>query len=122
MSKLVKLLSAYKSKEIPVYLNSISNITNITEEYTKLPYGREYLIKVSIGAKVIITEESLASLKSSKDALELAIRDTKRQVAEEVFGEFRPHIKSIIAALWNRDHDTARELVYKLEEGMFSYE
>ena len=119
MSKLIKLLSAYKSREVPIYLSPISQITNITEEYTNLPYGREYLIKVSIGAKVVITEQSL---RSSKETLELAVRDTKRQVAEEVFGEFRPHIKSIITALWNRDYDTARELVYKLEEDMFSDE
>jgi hypothetical protein len=53
------------------------------------------------------------------DARSAAIRDLKRAMIEEVFGEFRPLIIELRSAMYDKDDVRARQLIVELENQMF---
>ena len=49
-----------------------------------------------------------------------ALRDLKRAMIEEVFGEFRPMIIEMRAALYDEDTSKVRRLLAEMEHSMFA--
>ena len=49
-----------------------------------------------------------------------ALRDLKRAMIEEVFGEFRPMIIEMRAALYDEDTSRVRRLLAEMEHSMFT--
>ena len=49
-----------------------------------------------------------------------ALRDLKRVMIEEVFGEFRPMIIEMRAALYDEDTSRVRRLLAEMEHSMFA--
>lgn len=48
-----------------------------------------------------------------------ALKDVRRAMVEEVFGEFRPYLIEMRAALHDGDEDRLRKLLVELEHKMF---
>ncbi len=77
-------------------------------------------IKVKFTATFGIESYLSEELVSDKSVLEHALRNIREKVVQEVFGEFREPIHNIVAQLYRREYDKARESLYNLERQMFS--
>ena len=113
MSKLAKAINAKiapagtSSKPLK-YLEVKFDATEfLTPQYCR---GTELYIGVEAYKHVV--------LPSSVD-LEDAIKDIKRAIIEEVFGEFRPLIYDMRAALYGDSNGDLRKLLGELEDAMF---
>ena len=73
----------------------------------------EYRIGVTLKSIVQIRGNSSTELVFAKDRC-------KRWLVEEVFGEFRPHLRKIEGLLYNLDVDAARLALMELENEMFT--
>lgn len=81
--------------------------------------AKEYRIGVTIGSQVLVSESEVMA---NENALGEAIKRTKRQVVEAIFGEFRHELMMIERALYDRDFLKSREYLRILEQKMFSTE
>lgn len=79
----------------------------------------EYRIGVGLEHRIVISAEEA---QRNDRALTDAIREVRRAIIEEVFGEFRPHLRAIQMACYRHDMEAAREAVNALEKQMFSAE
>ena len=70
---------------------------------------REYKIGVTLAAVKYCNE-------ADRDG---AVKVLKRAMIEEMFGEFRPMIYNLHAALYDRDTDEAEKIVREMERVMF---
>ena len=74
--------------------------------------------EVTAGAyQTILINEDL--IQNDPKAFEYIISNTKRNLIEYMFGEFRKPILDIRVALFNRNYELAEELLSKLETQMF---
>lgn len=62
---------------------------------------------------------SVTSLEAVKGDIAVGVNESRRRIVEDVFGEFRQHIRSIEQALWDRDYHAARAALRDLEYSMF---
>lgn len=78
--------------------------------------SKVYRIGVKIGAQTMVTDyEYLKDV----DVLSEAVKRTKRQVIEGIFGEFRPHIRRIEKAIYDHNPEEAGRLLHEMEHVMF---
>lgn len=75
-----------------------------------------YKIGVLIGAQTMVTD---IQYESSTNSLSEAVKRTKRQVIEGIYGEFRPHFRQIEIAIYNHNMEEAGRLLYEMEKSMF---
>lgn len=122
MSQLVNAIMAtdtgdrkYIRRKSQLFQNVFSGREDIGEVYTP-DIGKLYKIGVTLGNTVLVPDHS-----SIRDphALEYAIRRTKEQVIEAVFGEFRADFRQIEMALYNYEHEEAAKLLGEMERKMF---
>lgn len=78
--------------------------------------GIVYRIGVTLGASTLIPE---GGSMADPNALQHAIRRTKEQVIEAVFGEFRSYFRQIDIALYKHEHEEAARLLGEMEKKMF---
>lgn len=78
--------------------------------------GMVYRIGVTLGSQVLVPDHTGVK---DPNALEKAIRRTKEQVIEAVFGEFRPMIRQIELHLYNYEYEEAARLLGEMEQKMF---
>lgn len=114
MSKLAKLIEAESTGKRFAELGSYSDMIQVHSSYSNVPYGTEYSIRASFGAKVSISDEVVSTLGTQH-----VIGKVQRAVTEAVFGEFREPLHAIQSALWKRDYHKVEELVSALERQMF---
>ena len=115
MSKLAKLIDAAMTGDMraarglhPRYIDVTTSVSN------ELPLGAmsyTYTLGVSL-RKVAVVLESIP--------IKEALRDVKRAMIEEVFGEFRPIISEMRAGLYEEDTTRLRSLIAELENSMFN--
>lgn len=79
-----------------------------------------YSIEAKIGHKVYIDSLTLAKAKSEGQVLHEATQNAKKAIVECVFGEFREYFILIGLALHDYDIVKARDLLYKMEQQMFT--
>jgi hypothetical protein len=125
MSQLVKAIVASDTGNRKVLSNSFSPLfqdvfrskSEIHEMHNpSAGVAKVYRIGVTIGSQVIVDEsEQLSNI----DALGEAIKRTKLQVIEAIFGEFRHDFMMLERALCDRDFQKARDNLRLLEEKMF---
>lgn len=72
---------------------------------------REYKIGVTLETKAFCSDYD-----PNRDVI---IKAVKRAMIEEVFGEFRPMIYNLQAALYDRDTNEAEKIVQELDRVMF---
>ena len=120
MSKLALAITTRDTGKLRALKSELSTV-DLTESFTPLMLNgvvcQEYAIEARLGAKVYLTE--LEQVQSST-ALQGAVTATRKQVIEEVFGEFRPLIAQLRVALYDTDTHRARDILFRLERQMFS--
>lgn len=75
--------------------------------------------RVSIGVKLHSDVWVSDTIASTDTPIQQALKDVKKAMIEEIFGEFRPLIADLRVATWNDDTMRVRELLNELEEKMF---
>ena len=115
MSKVVSMIKATDTGRRSMKKERLSKLINITENVESdiaYNYSIQYRIKVELGA--------MASVPANDgDRLLYAIENTKRNVAEYIFGEFRPYFRELNMALWEEDVPAAMEILKRFEDQMF---
>lgn len=104
-----------KSKTSQLFQDVFSAREDACQVYTP-DIGMMYRIGVTLGSQVLVPDH--AGVKDP-NVLERAIRRTKEQVIEAVFGEFRPMIRQIELHLYNYEHEEAAQLLGQMERKMF---
>lgn len=123
MSNLVKAIMAtdtgerklIKSSSSQLFRDVFSAREDTCQVYTP-DIGTLYRIGVTLGSQVLVPDHT--GLRDP-NALEKAVRRTKEQVIEAVFGEFRPMIRQIELHLHNYEHEEAARLLGEMERKMF---
>jgi len=115
MSKVVSMIRASGTGRRSLKKERLSKIMNIYENVEttlETKFNTEYRIDVRLGAKAIVAAYD-------DDHLKYAIEDTKRNVIEYIFGEFRPYFRELSMALWDEDTKAAMEILERFEKQMF---
>jgi hypothetical protein len=118
MSKLAKNLTLQPQADFraPDKLSSV----DVKWQFEQGPWPKPVLQKAHLSVNIQRTcwihEHSISK---KDDNLNDTIYDLKRAVVEEVFGEFRPMLMEMRAALHDRDTTKLRELLIELETKMF---
>ena len=112
MSKLAKAIDAKVTRKVSSAPLKYMKVQLDTTEFLVPHYGRgtECRINVTI-QKYAVVPEGVAVLD--------AIKDIKRAIIEDVFGEFRPLIYDMRAALYDDNKTDLRKLLGELEDALF---
>ena len=111
MSILASKLEAVRGEDRKIW-HGPNGIT-VRQQFDRLELqsGRAYEVRALLLARVFVREPD--------GITDEQIRDAKRHLIEEVFGEFRRHLMGIESALDEWDIDTARKRLKELEQSMF---
>ncbi len=123
MSQLVTAIMATDTKERRVlkmktsqlFQDVFSGREDVGEVYSP-DIGILYRIGVTLGATTFVQEHDHLA---DPNTLQRAIRRTKEQVIEAVFGEFRSYFRQIDIALYRHEHEEAARLLGEMEKKMF---
>ena len=124
MSKLAAAISHTITGEKRILEERKLNYLDVTVGVTKNPVSYNVATEVKIGVK-LETKAWISDLGLEKtigpniDPIHEALYDIKRVMVEEVFGEFRPIILEMRAALYDSDKYRLRRLLAELENQMF---
>lgn len=124
MSQVVKAIVATDTGDRKVITKGLSPLfTDVFQTKSEWYELREtegvskvYRVGVKIGGQVMVTDYEY--LKEA-DALSAAVKRTKKQVIEGIFGEFRPHFRRIEKAIYDHNAEEAGRLLYEMEHIMF---
>ena len=95
----------FKFKYTNVKFSVSDDMSTIGSKY------REYKIGVTLETKAFCSD-----MDPNRDDI---VKKVKRAMIEEVFGEFRPMIYNLHAALYDKDTDEAEKIVQELDRVMF---
>lgn len=113
MSKLINEIKARQTNnryaEFSPVPTSLLDFKSECAKVSSYDYNYEYEISVLLGCKIIVPGQQL----------DFAQNRVRRQVAEYVFGEFRPLLIEIIQAAYDRDFSKVIEKAASIEENMF---
>ena len=115
MSRLSKAISETYTGEVRAARNNLKYVevnSSITD--AKVTFDRHYVFDIvaKFGAHGIISD----SVDGSHSEV---VKNVRRTVVEEVFGEFRPLINDLRIAMYRQDDYQARAILDKLEYQMF---
>lgn len=125
MSQVVKAIMAHDTGERKVFSEGFSPLfqdvftskSTIQDLRGLDEVAKEYRIGVTIGSQTFVSDLEMIG---DESALSEAIKRTKRQVVEAIFGEFRTDFMMIERALYDRDFQKARSYLTQFENKMFS--
>jgi hypothetical protein len=115
MSKVVSMIKATDTGRRSMKKERLSKVMSVRENVeadVAYNYNIQYRIKVEFGAQTFVPS-------NDPNSLQYAIEDTKRNVAEYIFGEFRPYFREISMALWEEDIPAAQAILERFEKQMF---
>lgn len=115
-----KLANAVYAKQTGIRASTAPLTAMIVQEgwanlYTA-SYEREFRIGVELAHTIRVAEEISHDGRALTEAMQVA----KNAIIEEVFGEFRPHVRAVELAIYKRDFDAALAALHALEQQMFS--
>ena len=114
MSKLAEMIRASQTNERRCVYTPIASFSSMVEDAQPRiqPMHYVYSLKAEFGCNATVQY-------GAQGELDAKLKIIRRQVVEEIFGEFREDIYAIQRALMNYKTDEAIELVGKLHERMF---
>jgi hypothetical protein len=117
MSKLAKQINAIFEGKITA--SRSMKYVNVTKSVMDDPvsYNRHYKVSATFEQTRVV--DRFGTDKFSDNISEEALKDIKRAIIEEVFGEFRPLLYEMKAAIYDEDFYRLRETLAKLEIEMF---
>jgi len=117
MSKLAKAIKITQLNQYrPV---SELNTNYLSTEFLTESLSIEELIRLQVTLK---TDKWLNKSLTNQADIDLRyeiIKDIKRAMIEEIFGEFRPYLIELRSSLYDKDLSRARTLLAQMEEQMF---
>ena len=115
MSKISEMIRASQTNERRhVFTPLIGFASSVASEHPRLSQSHYvYSFKAEFGCHATVQY-------GAQGELETKLKVIRRQVVEEIFGEFRADIYAIQRALMDYNTDKASELVSNLNERMFS--
>jgi hypothetical protein len=124
MSKLGKAITAFKTGQEfagPATIRVTDKWSDATTWTTTAPDRLlEYRIGVSIERTMRISQTEVDA--SNGRVLNDAVDAATRSIIEDVFGEFRTHLRAIEIALYQQDYEAARQALQACETQMFTTE
>jgi len=118
VAKEIKAQSTGRSRTFEGFSPLLEDIISVKSAIEKLPFtyeAKQYRIGVTFSSQVWVYDAAACD----ESALSQAIKRTKRQVIEAIFGEFRTDFMMIERALYERDFDKARLYLAEFENKMF---
>lgn len=123
MSQVVKAITSHDKGERKIFegfsplFQDVFSVKSDIQELRHEEVAKLYRIGITLGSQAWVSDlETINDV----DALSEAIKRTKRQVIEAIFGEFRTDFMMIERALYDRDFQKARSLLAQFENKMFS--
>ena len=102
----------------PYYLD----VSRTVREDLSVPYGvrRHFKLTAKVETSAWLDEDYLIQTAENQPAIrQHVLNDLKRAMIEDVFGEFRPLIIEMRAAIYDKDDTRLRNLLATLEQKMF---
>ena len=119
MSKLSENLKAYPTGNRYVQTPTLNCVSFKTTSYETLPWQVEYSLECKIGSTFVVQPGN--SLHDTAVSVQSALYRCKRQILEEIFGEFRQDLYNLDVALYNQDYEKAKTLLDGVIKNMFDY-
>jgi hypothetical protein len=123
MSKLAKAIDATVTGDVKLARNYKSNYLSVEKISQEMhdPMFFEKRIGIMLRAK-LETKAYISpfAMDSSSVPHTETLRDLKRAMIEEVFGEYRPMIIEMRAALYDEDTSRVRRVLAEMEQSMFA--
>jgi hypothetical protein len=117
MSKLAQAIDATLTGEVRAPQLKYTTVQLQSTDITQQPYlMRQYRLSTKLQADGWVGEGEIVNGESAIVAMK---RSLKRSMIEEVFGEFRPMLLNLHAALYDTDMTRARDIVAQIEQQMF---
>jgi hypothetical protein len=115
MSKLSEMILAAQTNERRYVFTPLIKLASsvVPEPHLTYPDHYVYSFKAEFGCNATVQY-------GAKSELETKLKVIRRQVVEEVFGEFRDDIYAIQRALMDYNTDQASELVSAMHDRMFN--
>lgn len=127
MSKLAKAIDATLTGDVKLARSLKLNYLSVEKISQELhdPMFFEKRIGIMLRAKLetkayVSSSDCISSSAADHNNYTEALRDLKRAMIEEVFGEFRPMIIEMRAALYDEDTSKVRRLLAEMEHSMFA--
>lgn len=100
------------------YLDAKLNVSNNGDPYNGIT--RQFKLGVKLEKVAWVDDNQLIKTNENEPAIiNDVLKDLKRAMIEEIFGEFRPMIIEMRAALYDRDDSRLRTLLAEMECSMF---
>lgn len=116
MSKLAKSIDATLTGNVKASRDLKLNYLDTSIAFNPMPLTKQIRFSVKLECDRFIED----SLIKNKNIYSEVLKDIKRAMIEEVFGEFRPMIIEMRSALYDDDKTRIRGLLAELEERMFN--
>lgn len=115
MSRLSDAITATATGEVKTSRGLNLKYTDIKLAAVSDGRSKQYKIGMTISKTVFLDNTDVFS----SEVLPEVMIDLKRALVEEVFGEFRPYLIELRAALYEENTTRARTLLAEMEEQMF---
>ena len=119
MSKLSENLKAYNTGTRYTKPPKLDFISFKNNSYEVSPYLIEYTLECNIGTKFFV-ESGISSAQTTNE-IKYITDKAKRQILEEIFGEFRQDLYNLDVALHNQNYQKAKALLDGVMKNMFDY-
>ena len=119
MSKLSENLKAYPTGNRYAQAPILNCVAFKATSYEIPPYHMEYNLECKIGSTFVVPARN--SLHETTVSVQSALYRCKRQILEEIFGEFRQDLYNLDVALYNQDYEKAETLLDGVIKNMFDY-
>ena len=101
--------------------NNYLNVSTTVQDIVYPSIGREFKIGVKLQATKWVDDTCLIQSNENEPAIVSdVLKDLKRAMIEEVFGEFRWMIIEMRSALYDKDNSRVRTLLAEMEHKMFN--
>ena len=101
--------------------NNYLNVSTTVQDIGYPSIGREFKIGVKLQATKWVGDTCLIQSNENEPAIVSdVLKDLKRAMIEEVFGEFRWMIIEMRSALYDKDNSRVRTLLAEMEHKMFN--
>lgn len=119
MSKIAELITAKVTGDVKTVQSLNMKYAEVRKDTIELEFGtrRAYRIGVTLSHEAYVDEPYRGE--DNKADVQYAIETVRRAFIEEIFGEFRPILRELSVATYDKDTNRVRTLLAELDMKMF---